>query len=80
MSEANRTARESDSRTETNRIQVNASVNNIRSAEKLGLVDDGGESAAPLRVDVPRSQPGCKCSICEGVEGIPSFYNGRRDG
>ena len=36
------------------RRQVSASVN-IRSAEKLGLVDDeGGESAAPLRVDLPQ--------------------------
>ena len=41
---------------DTKRLQVNASVNtsvNIRSAEKLGLVDDARESAAPLRVDLP---------------------------
>jgi hypothetical protein len=39
---------------ETKRIQINTPVN-IRSAEKLGLVDDeGGDSAARLRVDLPQ--------------------------
>lgn len=38
---------------ETKRIQVKASVN-IRSAEKLGLVDDARESAGQLRVDLPQ--------------------------
>jgi len=35
------------------RLQVSTSVN-IRSAEKLGMVDDAREPAAPLRVDVPQ--------------------------
>lgn len=38
---------------ETKRLQINTSVN-IRSAEKLGLVDDARGSAAPLRVDLPQ--------------------------
>jgi hypothetical protein len=56
---------------DTKRLQVNTPVN-IRSAEKLGLVDDERESAAQLRVDLPQD---LRTRIADAIKAAHSELN-----